>query len=241
MPCALSSMSIVQQRELLRRIAPRHARPGAARTATPVRASRRRDDRAHRAAVRPAPPSHRAPRACAAPAVGTSVDAAEVREVHAGRIERQQALDRGALGLRLELHRHGVGKHPGAIGGVELAVRRAEGVAGEPAARERRPRCSGDGARGRACRSGAARGRRRAPGPCRRGSGARALHRPPPIGRRSGPSPRRRTPPARPAYNAVGSIMWRAPRGCTSIVARRQLAASAGPRRRRGRGARGSG
>jgi hypothetical protein len=41
--------------------------------------------------------------------------------------------------------------------------------------------------------------------------------------------------------SALGSIMWRAPRGCTHSVARGSAAASACPRRRRGPGARGWG
>ncbi len=78
-------------------------------------------------------------------------DAAIVGDIDPVRIERDHAFDRAAQGLGLELHRRRRRHDPGAGGGVEIAVRQAERVAGEEAAARRCPRCSGGASRGRAC------------------------------------------------------------------------------------------
>ena len=82
---------------------------------------------------------------------------------------------------------------------------------------------------------------RRARASCRRAVGTHALgRRPAPAFRTSARSRPRRRPRSRSRISWAGSIMCRAPRGCTTSRALRQLLHQQARRRRRGRGARGS-
>ena len=65
--------------------------------------------------------------------------AAVVREVHAGRVVREHAVDRCVQRRRVELNGRRRRQDEGALLGVQFAVAQAEGVAGEPAARLRVP------------------------------------------------------------------------------------------------------